>query len=151
MFEEIGELDYIVTPVGGGGMAAGTALTTKYTSPNTKVLLAEPMNVDDTYQSFKTGKLTPVGKKKSIADGLLVSVGKLNFEIIKENVDDVITVTEEEIVSAMKLVWERMKIIIEPSSAVAIAAVIKQKDTLSGKRVGVIITGGNVDLGSLPF
>lgn len=151
LIEEQPDLDYIVTPVGGGGLAAGTALVANYVSPTTKVILGEPENVNDTYKSFKTGKLTPVGKKTSIADGLLVSVGELNFQIIKEYVDDVITVKEAEIVSAMKLIWERMKIIIEPSSAVAIATIIKEKDKFAGKNVGVIITGGNVDLTALPF
>jgi len=149
--EEQPDLDYIITPVGGGGLAAGTALTANYISPNTKVILGEPENVNDTYQSFKSGKLTPVGTKKSIADGLLVSVGALNFEIIKDYVEDVITVTEPEIISAMRVIWERMKIIIEPSSAVAIATVLKHKSHLEGKKVGIIITGGNVDLGNLPF
>ncbi len=151
LIEEQPDLDYIVTPVGGGGLAAGTALVANYVSPTTKVILGEPENVNDTYKSFKTGKLTPVGKKTSIADGLLVSVGELNFQIIKEYVDDVVTVKEAEIVSAMKLIWERMKIIIEPSSAVAIATIIKEKDRFAGKNVGVIITGGNVDLTALPF
>jgi len=151
LIEEQPDLDYIVTPVGGGGLAAGTALAANYVSPTTKVILGEPENVNDTYKSFKTGKLTPVGKKTSIADGLLVSVGELNFQIIKEYVDDVVTVKEAEIVSAMKLIWERMKIIIEPSSAVAIATIIKEKDRFAGKNVGVIITGGNVDLTALPF
>jgi len=149
--EEENDLDYIITPVGGGGLAAGTALVTSYVSPNTKVILGEPEKVNDTYQSFKSGKLTPVGTEKSIADGLLVSVGSLNFEIIKKHVEDVVTVSETEIISAMRLIWERMKIIIEPSSAVAIATVLKQKDQLAGKKVGIIITGGNVDLGNLPF
>ncbi|MEQ6118315.1 pyridoxal-phosphate dependent enzyme [Reichenbachiella sp. MALMAid0571] len=151
LIEEQPDLDYIVTPVGGGGLAAGTALAANYVSPTTKVILGEPENVNDTYKSFKTGKLTPVGKKTSIADGLLVSLGELNFRIIKEYVDDVVTVKEEEIVSAMKLIWERMKIIIEPSSAVAIATIIKEKDRFAGKNVGVIVTGGNVDLTALPF
>lgn len=149
--EEEPDLDYIITSVGGGGLAAGTALAANYISPNTKVILGEPENVDDTYQSFKSGNLTPVGTKKSIADGLLVSVGELNFEIIKKYVEDVVTVTEEEIISAMRMIWERMKIIIEPSSAVAIATVLKQKNKFAGKKVGIIITGGNVDLGNLPF
>ncbi len=149
--EEVPDLDYLITPVGGGGLAAGTSLVAKYISPATKVILGEPENVDDTCRSFQSGKLTPVGTKKSIADGLLVSVGKLNFDIIKDNVGAVITVNEEEIISAMRLIWERMKIIIEPSSAVAIATVLKQKEVLAGKKVGVIFTGGNVDLGNLPF
>lgn len=149
--EEEHDLDYIITPVGGGGLAAGTALVASYVSPNTKVILGEPEKVNDTYLSFKSGKLTPVGTEKSIADGLLVSVGSLNFEIIKNHVEAVVTVSETEIISAMRLIWERMKIIIEPSSAVAIATVLKQKDQLAGKKVGIIITGGNVDLGNLPF
>lgn len=149
--EEEPDLDYIITPVGGGGLAAGTALTTSYISPNTKVILGEPENVNDTYQSFKSGKLTPVGNKKSIADGLLISLGILNFEIIKSKVKDIVTVSELEIISSMRMIWERMKIIIEPSSAVAIATVLKQKKLLSGKKVGIIITGGNVDLENLPF
>ncbi|MFY0651212.1 MAG: pyridoxal-phosphate dependent enzyme [Cyclobacteriaceae bacterium] len=145
------DLDYMITPVGGGGLAAGTALIANYVSPTTKVILGEPANVNDTYKSFKTGKLTGVGKKKSIADGLLVSLGELNFEIIRKYVEDVVTVKEEEIVFAMRLIWERMKIIIEPSSAVAIATIIKDRKRLAGKNVGVIITGGNVDLSELPF
>ena len=145
------DLDYLITPVGGGGLAAGTALISEYLSPTTKVILAEPENVDDTFRSFKSGERQRVGKKKSIADGLLVSVGELNFEIIKKFVEDVITVSEEEIAYAMRLIWERMKIIIEPSSAVAIAAMIKDKTRLENKNVGIIITGGNVDLNALPF
>jgi threonine dehydratase len=151
LLEEHPDLDFIVTPVGGGGLSAGTALIAKYMSPETDVLLAEPLNVDDTYRSFYSGIRSQVGDKKSIADGLLVSVGELNFEIIKNNAKGVITVSEDEILNAMRLIWERMKIIIEPSSAVAIAAVIKHKNTMKGKKIGVIISGGNVDLGSLSF
>lgn len=149
--EEMPDLDAIMTPVGGGGLAAGSALTVASVSPITKMYLAEPEAVDDTYQSFKSGKLKGVKNPKSIADGLLVSVGDLNFEIIKNHVEDVFTVGEDEIISAMQLTWERMKIIIEPSSAVALAALIKNRDKVQGKKVGIIITGGNVDLGNLPF
>jgi len=151
LLEDIPDLDAILVPVGGGGLAAGTALTVTSISPKTKVYLAEPENVDDTFRSFKSGKLTPVVNPQSIADGLLVSVGDLNFEIIQQNVEDVFTVSEKEIVAAMRLVWERMKIIIEPSSAVPVAALLKNKGQFAGKKTGIIITGGNVDLTRLPF
>lgn len=149
--EELPDLDYMMTPVGGGGLAAGSALTLAYVSPTTKMLLAEPEAVNDTYKSFKSGKLQGVENPISVADGLLVSVGKLNFEIIKEYVQDVFCVSEEEIIQAMRLVWERMKIVIEPSSAVAVAALIKNKSKFEGKKTGIIITGGNVQLNNLPF
>lgn len=149
--EEQPDLDFMMTSVGGGGLAAGSALTLATVSPTTKMILAEPEAVNDTYLSFKSGKLHKPENPKSIADGLLVSVGVLNFEIIKQYVEDVYCVTEEEIVAAMKLVWERMKIIIEPSSAVAVAALIKNKEQFAGKKTGVIITGGNVQLDKLPF
>jgi threonine dehydratase len=151
LIEEHPDLDMIVCPVGGGGLAAGTALLAHYLSPTTSVVLAEPSQVDDTFRSFTSGKLTPVGKSTSIADGLLVSVGQLNFEIIQQHVKRVITVSEDEIIAAMRMIWERMKIIIEPSSAVAIAALIKESELFRGKKTGVIITGGNVDLANLPF
>lgn len=149
--EEHPDLDYMISPVGGGGLAAGSALALSYVSPTTKMILAEPSAVDDTYQSFKSGKLTGVTNPESIADGLLVSVGELNFQIIKEHVTDVLTVDESEIIYAMRLIWERMKIIIEPSSAVAVAALLKNKERFAGKKTGLILTGGNVQLDSLPF
>ncbi|UXX80336.1 pyridoxal-phosphate dependent enzyme [Reichenbachiella carrageenanivorans] len=149
--EEHPDLDFMISPVGGGGLAAGSALALSYVSPTTKMILAEPSAVDDTYQSFKSGKLTGVTQPESIADGLLVSVGSLNFEIIKEHVTDVLIVEEQEIIDAMRLIWERMKIIIEPSSAVAVAALLKNKERFAGKKTGLILTGGNVQLDSLPF
>ncbi|MBU2914641.1 pyridoxal-phosphate dependent enzyme [Reichenbachiella agariperforans] len=149
--EEQPELDFMITPVGGGGLAAGSALTLGHVSPTTKMILAEPEAVNDTYKSFKSGKLEGVKDPKSIADGLLVSVGELNFAIIKEYVHDIYCVSEQEIVDAMRLVWERMKIVIEPSSAVAVAALIKHKEVFAGKKTGIIITGGNVQLNELPF
>jgi threonine dehydratase len=151
LIEESGDFDYILTPVGGGGLAAGTALTARYIVPNTKVILGEPENADDTFQSFKKGKVVPNKDSDTVADGLKVTVGQLNFEIIKENVEEVITVSEKEIVDAMHLIWERMKIVIEPSCAVPFAAVLKQKKKFEGKRIGIILTGGNVDLTKLPF
>ena len=149
--EEHPDLDFMISPVGGGGLAAGSALALSYISPATKMILAEPSAVDDTYRSFKSGKLTGVTNPESIADGLLVSVGALNFEIIKQHVHDVYRVEEQEIVDAMRLIWERMKIIIEPSSAVAVAALLNNKEQFAGKKTGVILTGGNVQLNNLPF
>ena len=149
--EEHPDLDFMISPVGGGGLAAGSALALSYISPTTKMILAEPSAVDDTYRSFKSGKLQGVTNPDSIADGLLVSVGKLNFEIIKDHVSEVYCVEEQEIIYAMRFIWERMKVIIEPSSAVAVAALLKNKDQFAGKKTGLIITGGNVQLNTLPF
>jgi threonine dehydratase len=150
-FEEQSDLAALIGPVGGGGLMAGTALATHYFSPETKVYAAEPANADDTYRSFKAGKIVKIPQPKSIGDGLLTIVGDKTFPIIKALVSDVFTVTEEEIVEAMRLIWERMKIIIEPSSAVAVATLYRHKAQFSGQKVGIIITGGNVDLGKLPF
>jgi len=151
LMEETHDLDYILTPIGGGGLAAGTALTVHYLSPSTKVILGEPKNADDAYRSFKKGKITPIQNPDTIADGLKVTIGDLNFEIIKDKVEDIITVTEKEIVDAMRLIWERIKIVIEPSCAVPFAVVLKNKEIFKDKKVGIILTGGNVDLGNLPF
>ncbi|MFY0688368.1 MAG: pyridoxal-phosphate dependent enzyme [Cyclobacteriaceae bacterium] len=151
LLEETPDLDSVLTPVGGGGLSAGTALSVKYIIPNTQVILAEPAKADDAYKSFNAGKLIPVKDPNTIADGLKTSLGKLNFEIIKENVSDVVTVSEKQIVDAMRIIWERMKIIVEPSSAVPLAAVLKDKKRFKGQKVGIILTGGNVDLSNLPF
>jgi threonine dehydratase len=145
LFEEVPNLDIIVAPVGGGGLLSGTALATKYFSPNTIVIAAEPTGADDAYRSMQSGKIEP-SQSNSIADGLLTTLGDKTFPIIRDNVKEVVTVTDEEIVSAMRLIWERMKIIVEPSCAVPLAAVMKAKDKFKGKRVGIILTGGNVDL-----
>ncbi|XOV92656.1 MAG: threonine/serine dehydratase [Bacteroidota bacterium] len=151
LIEEVEDLDIVMTPVGGGGLAAGTCLAAKYLDPTMEVILGEPEKVDDTYRSFQKGEIEPVGHAKTIADGLKTTIGERNFEIVRSNVKDVITVSEKEIVNAMHFVWERMKIIIEPSSAVPFAAVLKNKKMFNNKRVGIIFTGGNVDLGHLPF
>ena len=151
LIEEAGHLDIIMTPVGGGGLSAGTALAVKYLTPTTSVILAEPEQVNDAHQSFKSGILQPATNNETIADGLKTSLGKLNFSIIKDYVQDILVVSEEEIVHAMRLIWERMKIIVEPSCAVPLAAVIKNKEYFAGKKLGIILTGGNVDLGNLPF
>jgi threonine dehydratase len=145
LLEEIPALDYIVAPVGGGGLLSGTALAAKYFSPKTVVIAGEPEGADDAFRSMKSGKIE-TSQANSIADGLLTSLGDKTFPIIRENVREVITVSDKEIVAAMRLVWERMKIIVEPSCVVPLAAVLKTKPTFAGKQVGIIFTGGNVDL-----
>jgi threonine dehydratase len=151
MWEEGIAFDTIMAPVGGGGLLGGTALTTKYISPNTKVIAGEPEGADDASRSFKAKKLIPMVGPKTIADGLLTSVGKINFEIIMQYVDDILTVSDEEIIEAMRLIYERMKIVIEPSCAVPLAALLKNKEMFKDQKVGIILSGGNVDLGKLPF
>lgn len=151
LLEEQPDLDYIFTPVGGGGLIAGTALAAKYFSDKCKVIGGEPKNADDGFRSLQSGKIEYNESTNTIADGLRTNFGDRNFPIIKDEVERIILVEEEEIVEAMKLVWERMKIIIEPSSAVAFAALLKEKEQFKNKDVGIIISGGNVDVTNLPF
>lgn len=146
-----GELDVIMAPIGGGGLMSGTALATKYLLPTAKVYGTEPREVDDAWRSMKSGRIEHNTTINTIADGLRTNLGEKTFDIIQRHVDDIFTVTEEAIVEAMRIVWERMKIIIEPSSAVPLAAVLSNKAIFQGKRVGIIVTGGNVDLKNLPF
>jgi threonine dehydratase len=122
-----------------------------YLSPGTPVVAGEPAGADDAYRSLKAGAIQTNATTQTIADGLLTSLGDKTFPLIQQYVADIITVTDEEIVAAMRLIWERMKIIIEPSCAVPFAALLKEKERFAGKRVGIILTGGNVDLGKLPF
>ncbi len=145
LFEEVNELNYLLAPVGGGGLLSGTLLAAKYFSPSTKVVAGEPEGADDAYRSMQSGKIEQ-SQSNTIADGLLTTLGDKTFPIIRENVERVITVSDAEIVAAMRLIWERMKIIIEPSCAVPFAAVLKDKASFTGKRVGIILSGGNVDL-----
>ncbi|WP_353778500.1 pyridoxal-phosphate dependent enzyme [Winogradskyella sp. 3972H.M.0a.05] len=145
------ELDIIITPIGGGGLIAGACLAVQELNPNCKIIGAEPFEVDDAYRSLLSGKIETNTTTHTIADGLRTHLGDKNFPIIKEHVSEIIRVTEDEIINAMRLVWERMKIIIEPSSAVAVAAVLKSSNKFEGKQIGVIISGGNVDLSALPF
>lgn len=145
LFEEVHGIDFIIVPVGGGGLLSGTALATKYFSPQTTVLAGEPAGSDDAYRSLQTGKIEPA-QSNSVADGLLTTLGDKTFPIILENVKAIITVTDAEIVAAMRIIWERLKIIIEPSCAVPFAAVLKDKARFAGKRVGIILSGGNVDM-----
>lgn len=151
LLQDYPDMDYVVTPVGGGGLIAGSALAVHFFAPNCLVVGAEPFEVDDAYRSFHSGKIETNVTTNTIADGLKTVLGDRTFPIIREHVHDIIRVTEEEIVAAMKLIWERMKIIVEPSSAVALAAVLREPERFQGKNVGIVISGGNVDLGNLPF
>jgi threonine dehydratase len=151
LIEDAGDFDIVMAPVGGGGLLSGTSLSVKKLNPDCKVIAAEPIGADDAYRSFHAGVIFPSENPKTIADGLLTSLSQRTFTIIRENVDDIVTVSEEKIVEAMRLIWERMKIIIEPSSAVPLAAILQRKADVSGKKVGIILSGGNLDLGKLPF
>lgn len=151
LLQDVEELDTIIAPVGGGGLLSGTALSTRYWSPGTKVIGAEPKAVDDAWRSMQSGQIESNATTNTIADGLRTNLGEKTFDIIRQHVDDIITVSEEAIVEAMRLVWERMKIIIEPSCAVPVAAVLQNKERFEDETVGIILTGGNVDLQHLPF
>ncbi|MBL7965600.1 MAG: pyridoxal-phosphate dependent enzyme [Prolixibacteraceae bacterium] len=151
LIEEKGMLDVVMAPVGGGGLLSGTALSTKALLPGARVIAAEPAGADDAFRSFYSKTLHPSVAPKTIADGLLTSLGSITFEIILNNVDQIATVSEEGIVAAMRMIWERMKIIVEPSSAVPLAAILENKVDVKGQKVGIILSGGNVDLGKLPF
>lgn len=151
LLEEHGELEIVVAPVGGGGLMSGTSTAVKGINKNIKVIGAEPLNANDAWKSFTTGVLTPSVNPLTIADGLLTSLSELTFSIVRKNVDDIFTVKEESIVECMLMVWERMKIIIEPSSATVLAVVKENPGYFKGKKAGLIITGGNVDFRKLPF
>ncbi|CAG0969327.1 MAG: pyridoxal-phosphate dependent enzyme [Bacteroidetes bacterium] len=150
--EQTPSLDFILTPVGGGGLLSGTALSAKYFSAYTKVIGCEPENMNDAHRSILSGKIeVNLPDAFTIADGLRTTLGEKTFYIIKKNVNEIFTVQENEIIAAMQLIWERLKIIVEPSSAVPLAAVIKNKSMFSEKKVGIILSGGNVDLKNTPF
>jgi len=151
LLEKQPDLDCIVVPVGGGGLVSGTALSAIAFGNNCTVIGAEPFEVDDAYRSLEAGKIVHNTTTNTIADGLKTSLGDITFNIIKNHVQEIIRVTEEEIIEAMQLIWERMKIIVEPSSATALAAILKSKQQFSGKKIGLMISGGNVDLKKLPF
>jgi threonine dehydratase len=151
LLEEIPTPDILMAPVGGGGLLSGTALATFYLSPGTKVIAAEPAGANDAFRSFTTRQLVPSVNPNTISDGLLTSLGTLTFPIILDKVHRIITVSEESIIQAMMLTWERMKIIIEPSSAVPLAAVLENREFFEGKKIGIIISGGNVSLDKLPW
>ncbi|MDN4166749.1 threonine/serine dehydratase [Cytophagales bacterium LB-30] len=151
LLEEQPDLQIILTPVGGGGLLSGTAIAAKSLKPGIQVIAGEPLGADDAYRSFHSGKKEINTSTNTLADGLLTNLGDRNLEIILQYVDDIIRVSDEEIVQAMRLIWERMKIIIEPSCAVPFAAVLQQKERVAGKKIGIILSGGNVDLAKLPF
>ena len=151
LLEDVPDVDLVMCPVGGGGLLCGTAIAAKSMRPKIKVVAAEPVNADDAAQSFHAGRLIHTEQKFTIADGLRTNIGAPNFAIIQRYVDDVVTVSEEAIVTAMRTIWETMKIIIEPSAAVPYAAIVESKIDIGGKRVGIILTGGNVDLDALPW
>ncbi|HQB67632.1 MAG: pyridoxal-phosphate dependent enzyme [Bacteroidota bacterium] len=151
MIEDAGTFDIIMAPVGGGGLLSGTALSAKSLSPGARVIAAEPAGADDAFRSFYAGEIFPSVDPRTIADGLLTSLSERTFTIIMDKVDGIVTVSEEKIVEAMRMVWERMKIIIEPSSAVPLGAILEGKVDVAGVKTGIILSGGNVDLENLPF
>jgi threonine dehydratase len=151
LIEDFGEFDIIMAPVGGGGLLSGTSISTKHLLPNSQVIAAEPAEADDAYRSFYAGYLIPSLNPKTIADGLKTSLSDLTFTIIQKNVDEILTASEEAIAQAMKLIWQRMKIIIEPSSAVPLAVISENPDIFAGKKIGIILSGGNLDFDNLPF
>lgn len=151
IFEELNEVNYLITPVGGGGLLSGSLLAAKYFSPSTKVIGAEPLNANDAYLSLIENRIMPSLDPVTIADGLRTSLGDKTFPIIKNYVDEIITVSEENIIKAMRLIWERMKIIIEPSSAVVLATLFENNEKFQNKKTALILSGGNVDLEKLPW
>jgi threonine dehydratase len=150
LLEEV-DVDLVICPIGGGGLLCGIAVAAKSMRPKIKVIAVEPANADDAAQSFHAKKRIVAEKKFTIADGLRTNVGERNFPMIERYVDDIVTVSEEAIVAAMRTIWETMKIIIEPSAAVPYAAIAERKIDIAGKRAGIILTGGNVDLDALPW
>ena len=151
LLEDVSDIDLVMCPIGGGGLLCGTAVAAKTMRPTIKVIAVEPENADDAAQSFRAGRLIRTEKKFTIADGLRTNVGAPNFPIIQRYVDDIVTVSEEAIIAGMRTIWETMKIIIEPSAAVPYAAIVERKIDIGRKRVGIILTGGNVDLDALPW
>src|SRR5215510_2412456 len=151
LLTDVPDLDVIMVPVGGGGLLSGTALVTTALAPSTQVIAAEPEAADDAYRSLQAGKILPANDPRTIADGLRTSLGELTFAIIQQHVQQIVTVSEEAIVSTMRYIWERMKIVIEPSAAVPIGALLEKKIDLTGKRIGIVLSGGNVSLDQFPW
>ncbi|MEY8099263.1 beta-hydroxyaspartate dehydratase BhcB [Falsihalocynthiibacter sp. S25ZX9] len=151
LMEQTDGLDMVVAPIGGGGMISGTCLTLSNIAPETQVIAAEPEQADDAYRSFKAGHIIADDAPETVADGLKVPLKDLTWHFVSNHVTDILTASDDEIIDAMKLTWKRMKIIMEASSAVPLATILKNKDRFAGKRVGIIITGGNVDLDLLPW
>ncbi len=151
LIEQAPNLDAVIAPIGGGGMISGTCLTLSNLAPTMEIYAAEPEQADDAYRSFKAGHIIADDAPETIADGLKVPLKELTWHFVSNHVTDILTASEQEIVDAMKLIWKRMKFVMEPSSAVPLATILKNKNIFAGKRVGVIITGGNVDLDRLPW
>ena len=151
LLEQVEGLDAVIAPIGGGGMISGTCLTLSNLAPAVKIYAAEPEQADDAYRSFKAGHIIADDAPVTIADGLKVPLKDLTWHFVSNHVTDILTASEEEIVGAMKLIWKRMKIVMEPSSAVPLATILKNKEIFAGQRIGVVITGGNVDLDLLPW
>lgn len=151
LVEQVDNLDAVIAPIGGGGMVSGTCLTLSNLTPKVKIYAAEPEQADDAYRSFKAGHIIADDAPNTVADGLKVPLKELTWHFVRSHVTDILTASEEEIIDAMKLIWKRLKIVIEPSSAVPLATILKNRDVFAGRRVGIIITGGNVDLDKLPW
>ena len=151
LIEDHPDLDAIVSPVSGGGLLSGTLLSAQGINPKIKVYGAEPLEADDTFLSLQKGEIVANETINTICDGLRAQIGTITFPIIQSYVEEVITLTEEEIIESMKMIWERMKIVVEPSCSITLAAVLKSRDRFAGKKVGLIISGGNVDLERLPW
>ena len=151
LLAEVQDLEVVLAPVGGGGLLSGTSIAVSESLPSAKVFGAEPLNADDAYRSMETGEIQPSINPQTLADGLLTSLGELTFAVIQERCSGIVTVSEASIVEAMRLVWERMKIVIEPSAAVPVAALLEKRSEIPGHRIGVILSGGNVDLERLPW
>lgn len=151
LIEQVDGLDAVIAPIGGGGMVSGTCLTLSNLAPKMEIYAAEPEQADDAYRSFKAGHIIADDAPNTVADGLKVPLKDLTWHFVRNNVTDILTASEAEIIEAMKLIWKRMKIVVEPSSAVPLATILKNKSLFAGKRVGIIVTGGNVDLETLPW
>jgi len=151
LIEQVENLDAVIAPIGGGGMISGTCLTLSNLAPDVKIYAAEPEQADDAARSFRAGHIIADDAPVTVADGLKVPLKDLTWHFVQSHVTDILTASETEIINAMKLVWKRMKIVIEPSSAVPLACILKNKQLFAGKRIGIIITGGNVDLDALPW
>lgn len=151
LIEQVEGLEAVIAPIGGGGMISGTCLTLSNLAPDVKIYAAEPDQADDAARSFRAGHIIADDAPQTVADGLKVPLKELTWHFVQNHVTDILTASEQDIIDAMKMIWKRMKIVMEPSSAVPLATILKNKDTFAGKRVGVIITGGNVDLDALPW
>ena len=149
--EQTDGLDLVLAPIGGGGMISGTCLTLSTLAPETKIIAAEPEQADDAYRSFKAGYIIADDAPKTIADGLLVPLKDLTWHFVSNHVSDILTASDPEIIDAMKLIWKHLRVVMEPSSAVPLATILKNPETFRGKRVGIVLTGGNVDLDRLPW